>query len=72
MKKLVLLLMAALALPVMAQNVATKSEAMRSVADREKTTKITPLPAWDASTPRVFTEKTRAGKILWDFEADAS
>lgn len=72
MKKLILLLMAALALPVMAQNVATKSEAMRSVADREKTTKITPLPAWNASTPRVFTEKTRAGKILWDFESDAS
>ena len=64
--------MAALALPVMAQNVANKSEDMRSVADREKTTKITPLPAWDASTPRVFTEKTRAGKILWDFESDAS
>ena len=72
MKKLVLLLMAALALPVMAQNLATKSESMRSVADREKTTKITPVKAWDASTPRVFTEKTRAGKILWDFESDAS
>ena len=72
MKKLVLLLVAALALPVIAQNVATKSEAMRSVADREKATKITPLPAWNASTPRVFTENTREGKILWDFESDAS
>ena len=72
MKKLVLLLMAALALPVLAQNVANKSEDMRSVADREKTTSIIPLKAWDASTPRVFTEKTRAGKILWDFESEAS
>ena len=69
MKKLVLLLMAALALPVMAQMTATKAEMMRS-QDRDKMEVFAPVKAFDASAITVA-EKTRGG-YLWDFESDES
>ena len=69
MKKLVLLLMAALALPVMAQMTATKAEMMRS-QDRDKMEIFAPVKAFDASAITVA-EKTRGG-YLWDFESDES
>ena len=69
MKKLVLLLMAALALPVMAQMTSTKAEMMRP-QDRDKTEVFAPLKAFDKSAVTVA-EKTRGG-YLWDFESDAS
>ena len=70
MKKFVLLLMAALALPVMAQNFATKAEAMRS-QDRDKMEVFAPVKAFDASAITVA-DKNRGGLILWDFETDES
>ena len=69
MKKLVLLLMAALALPVMAQMTSTKAECMRS-KDRDKTEVFAPVKAFDASAITVA-DKTRGG-YLWDFETDES
>ena len=69
MKKFVLLLMAALALPVMAQMTATKAEMMRS-QDRDKMEVFAPVKAFDASAITVA-EKTRGG-YLWDFETEES
>lgn len=69
MKKLVLLLMAALALPVMAQMTSTKAEMMRS-QDRDKMEVFAPVKAFDPSAI-IVAEKTRGG-YLWDFESDES
>ena len=70
MKKFALLLMAALALPVMAQmTTTTKAEAMRSL-DRDKMEVFAPVKAFDASAITVA-DKTRGG-YLWDFETDES
>ena len=70
MKKLALLLMAALALPVMAQYRAeTKAESMRS-KDRDKMEVLTPVKAFDAKAVTVA-DKNRGG-YLWDFETDES
>ena len=69
MKKLVLLLMAALALPVMAQMTATKAEIMK-LQDRDKMEVFAPVKAFEASAMTVA-EKTRGG-YLWDFETEAS
>ena len=69
MKKFVLLLMAALALPVMAQMTSNKAEAMRS-QDRDKMEVFAPVKAFDASAITVA-DKTRGG-YLWDFETDES
>ena len=49
MKKLVLLLMAALALPVMAQMTATKSQDMRTT-DRNEMVNIVPMKAIKSKT----------------------
>ena len=66
MKKLVLLLMAALALPVMAQMTATKSQDMRTT-DRNEMVNIVPMKAtvW-GQIPTV--DKNRGEKTVWDFE----
>ncbi len=67
MKKLVLLLMAALALPVMAQQTfATKSQDMRTT-DRTEMVNIVPMKAtvW-GQLPTA--PKTRGEKTIWDFE----
>ena len=67
MKKLVLLLMAALALPVMAQQTfATKSQDMRTT-DRTEMVNIVPMKAtvW-GQLPTA--PKTRGEKTVWDFE----
>ena len=69
MKKFVLLLMAALALPVMAQMTSTKAESMRS-QDRDQMEVFAPVKAFDASAITVA-DKTRGG-YLWDFETDES
>ena len=69
MKKFVLLLMAALALPVMAQMTATKAEMMK-LQDRDKMEVFAPVKAFDASATTIA-QKTRGG-YLWDFETDES
>ena len=69
MKKFVLLLMAALALPVMAQMTATKAE-MIKLQDRDKMEVFAPVKAFDASAITVA-EKSRGG-YLWDFETEES
>ena len=70
MKKFVLLLMAALALPVMAQmTTTTKAEALK-LQDRDNMEVFAPVKAFDASAITVA-DKTRGG-YLWDFETDES
>ena len=69
MKKFVLLLMAALALPVMAQQTfATKSQDMRTT-DRTEMVNIVPMKAtiW-GQIPKA--EMNRAGETIWDFETE--
>ena len=68
MKKFVLLLMAALALPVMAQT-ATKAEAMMKLQNPNRMETLAPVKAFDASARTI--ERTRGG-YLWDFETDES
>lgn len=70
MKKFVLLLMAALALPVMAQMTSTKAEDMKKLQDRDKMEVLTPVKAFDASAVTVA-DKNRGG-YLWDFETEES
>ena len=73
MKKFVLLLMAALALPVMAQMTSTKAEAMR-LQNSDKATieqgMINPLKAYNGVlTPANMDRATQT--LVWDFEDDA-